>query len=1294
LISIGRTAEEERLLGDLDQGFAPFQKSLNKAKYDLRKKYRYKPLSLAERLGVMLPVKPEMVMKKLGLLPKRHRVSKGIRNLVWDICTLNIKRAAVRAPRGGGKSMACSFVEFFLNAIRNFEALDIETPIATTKGWKRMGDLKVGDYVFDENGQPTEVTKIFKVAYDRPCYELVFSDGSTIVADAGHKWVTWDLSARRCYDKQVKGRGNRFETPMDWSTWQSQASHYGEVPGAKVRTTLEIKKTLKSGNGWNHWIPNGKPFETSHDPSLPIDPWVLGYLLGDGDTWGGGRVSTHPDDKQWVMQQFELAGYVCKGESYDDRHFGVVNPRGGHSLRQFWKKLGLREGKFIPEQYFYASIEQRLELVRGMMDSDGSVHKHGHYLFTNTNRDLIDGFAELITGLGMIARIHKQADRSHLGWKTCWNVMVHSQVPLARMPRKVAKHKWGRRAMGRFIVDVREVPSRPVRCIQVDSTSNLFRAGFNTVNTHNCLNMGGSEQQAFAVYRYLQRFIKSHPFWRDWYPTIQLQNTESKVGAWIKVLTASQKSIRSPHAGGIRPDLESGLSQEQIQQMDAGELEEYLDTHDIPTRDVGGILVFDEEAEAEREIVMGVLPTVNTARPSVILRLSTFHRTDGTYGELIDHVDEMGYQEYSWDIFDVAEKCEYKCSECPGGPDFSQDIFHITVDETTGKEEVVMKHPAYCAKQRVDGTWEGKAHYSSGWVPMEEIFQAWRESNHDCDYFEVEFMGWKPSQAGKVFKDRKRLEESWVPTQYIPGHPCTITIDWGLKGECAVEVWQEQPAGVKALLECEVFTQTRDTYIYEVVKGFGRKYNTRDVRGDSSHPYCVASDEAVLIRYSDKTKMFTLQKVYDKWFEGSLVPKEDLEIWDGEQWTPLLFMQSREVDETVKVRTTNPGAEVFTSTDHPFFREDGGLIRADELRPGDFAPAPVWPTLSGNLKVSDSMGWLMGMFIAEGWYSRYYDTRGIYWRQNDTSRIERELKNLRLNYRKWGDKIWCSSLHDRFLSSGIQPYSHFKCLPRKFFELDLESQCKIFSGMMDGDGCVRKGHGADFYDYATVSRFLAQQVQTWLQSIGINAHFRQESVKNYQGIYRVYFRLDEETSKLFKLSDKITFSGWTRQRKKRETKTKIHRIDRYTGDIVYDLTTASGKFMASGVVVHNCNRNLMVDPRYRMNVVEVNFQTQKEGAAGAWNSYIEREMCKMDPKFKQFRDRAKNWSRGRDGKIKKGDDHECDAGLCFFSKFAEGEYMHAKGVIRPRTFQTAPQVRKNRLGDRKGRLSGIGRLHR
>jgi hypothetical protein len=139
-------------------------------------------------------------------------------------------------------------------------------------------------------------------------------------------------------------------------------------------------------------------------------------------------------------------------------------------------------------------------------------------------------------------------------------------------------------------------------------------------------------------------------------------------------------------------------------------------------------------------------------------------------------------------------------------------------------------HPAYCG---------GKAHYSEGWLSIEEIRQAWIE-NTDIEWFEVEMMGNRPSSAGKVIKNMTKFNAVCVVPilDVLPGHH-TITIDWGLRSECCVQVWRESPGGFCDLVESEHFTQQEsETYIYEVVRGFGKLYHTNDVRPDSSHPYC------------------------------------------------------------------------------------------------------------------------------------------------------------------------------------------------------------------------------------------------------------------------------------------------------------------------------------------------------------------------------------------------------------------------------------------------------------------------
>jgi deoxycytidine triphosphate deaminase len=129
------------------------------------------------------------------------------------------------------------------------KALAADTPIPTPRGWRAMAELRAGDQVFDENGSPTTVVAATPVMLGRPCREVVFSDGQSLVADTAHSWVTQTRSERR------HGR-----------------------PGS-VRTTAEIALSLRAGGEWNHHVPLAGSAAYPAQP-LPVEPYDLGRRLG------------------------------------------------------------------------------------------------------------------------------------------------------------------------------------------------------------------------------------------------------------------------------------------------------------------------------------------------------------------------------------------------------------------------------------------------------------------------------------------------------------------------------------------------------------------------------------------------------------------------------------------------------------------------------------------------------------------------------------------------------------------------------------------------------------------------------------------------------------------------------------------------------------------------------------------------------------------------------------------------------------------------------------------------------
>src|SRR5215211_2108076 len=102
------------------------------------------------------------------------------------------------------------------------KALALDTPIPTPRGWTTMADLQVGDQVFDEHGKACSIVAATEVMHDRPCYEVEFSDGTVIVADAQHQWITWDLNTRKAYDHVISRVASPY--PMDWASWSPARS--------------------------------------------------------------------------------------------------------------------------------------------------------------------------------------------------------------------------------------------------------------------------------------------------------------------------------------------------------------------------------------------------------------------------------------------------------------------------------------------------------------------------------------------------------------------------------------------------------------------------------------------------------------------------------------------------------------------------------------------------------------------------------------------------------------------------------------------------------------------------------------------------------------------------------------------------------------------------------------------------------------------------------------------------------------------------------------------------------------
>ncbi|MCV7174924.1 LAGLIDADG family homing endonuclease [Mycolicibacterium sphagni] len=359
-------------------------------------------------------------------------------------------------------------------------ALDINTPILTTNGWKTIGTVQVGDQVYSPDGHPITITHVTAVRHDRPCFEVETIDGRTVVADADHQWMVEDR-------RRIGGKRKQ--------AWEVAST------AELVRRGLTRNKT---GGSFAYRLPRQHSI-ISKPVALPIDPYVLGAWLGDGSATKAEIACIDSDADEFTahlgvqVTSTRLVGNL----RYINFRITPRKSRNGFPAR--CRELGIWEAsdKHIPEQYLTAGTEQRLALLQGLCDTDGSIdEKNGVVRFASSRRRLADQVLYLARSLGFRAtlRVQKPAKDSRLAgghlirangpsYHVGWTQDAADPAPF-RLSRKLAKiGSRPSRAGERTTISIRNitaVPSRPVRCITVDSDDSLFLAGRDLIPTHNC----------------------------------------------------------------------------------------------------------------------------------------------------------------------------------------------------------------------------------------------------------------------------------------------------------------------------------------------------------------------------------------------------------------------------------------------------------------------------------------------------------------------------------------------------------------------------------------------------------------------------------------------------------------------------------------------------------------------------------------------------------------------------------------------------------------------------------------
>lgn len=333
------------------------------------------------------------------------------------------------------------------------------TPVLTPSGWTTHGALAVGDYVFGPDGLPTEV--VGRSAADFACLEVRTSHGAAVKVHPAHEWTVYDYRSKRLMTVETQ-----------------------ELAALGVR---ELTRTSDGSQRqrFRYQLPAVAALQFDDKP-LPLEPYTLGAWLGDGSS------------KEPMITHAHGEGEVVAAISGEGRYRAVTTQCLGGQRTRFngglattLRKMGLYGAKHIPEIYKRGSVQQRLQLLAGLIDTDGSVEPSGRVRVTNINARLAGDVLELVRTLGWRAGVLSEPARrarttGFAGRSAVYTVHFapDSEIP-TRLPRKAVVPK--NRRSANAIISVKPCAPEIGHCIQVAREDGLYLVGKHLTPTHNSM---------------------------------------------------------------------------------------------------------------------------------------------------------------------------------------------------------------------------------------------------------------------------------------------------------------------------------------------------------------------------------------------------------------------------------------------------------------------------------------------------------------------------------------------------------------------------------------------------------------------------------------------------------------------------------------------------------------------------------------------------------------------------------------------------------------------------------------
>lgn len=401
------------------------------------------------------------------------------------------------------------------------KALAVGEPVLTPTGYRPIGSLEIGDRVYGTDGHAHLVLGVYPQG-ERDLYAVRFTDGTVIHADEEHLWEVRHYNDRStgtaCVgpecgrDAVVRGMcrthagwvGRNPNEPLRVLRSGRYVAKTRNERGNQVLTTRQLldaglftDRGGERGRRHHFFVPVTSPVQFPKT-ELPLDPYFVGLLLGDGNISGVTLAFTSADEElHTAVAGLVPAGVRVRVKDQLNVRFPRTDATRPNPLAEKLKALGLygarSEHKFIPATYKLGSADARLAVLQGLLDTDGTVGGGGvAAAFTSVSEQLVNDVKFVAETLGCVASKSMQKQTSYMyrgerrSGQPAWNLYIKPPInlPLFRLERKQSLMKKGQRSPYRAIASIEPAGRGEAVCIEVSAANHLFLTR-SCIPTHN-----------------------------------------------------------------------------------------------------------------------------------------------------------------------------------------------------------------------------------------------------------------------------------------------------------------------------------------------------------------------------------------------------------------------------------------------------------------------------------------------------------------------------------------------------------------------------------------------------------------------------------------------------------------------------------------------------------------------------------------------------------------------------------------------------------------------------------------